>query len=143
MVLPTNFGGMMTKQCNRCKTVKDISMFYRNNTKKDGRQTLCSVCHNEGTKKWRKANPESYKKSYLKQNNRQMNAIKREKSKIRSRQFRHYMTDQYLRDIMTLHTDLNPEDIPDDLVKLQRANLALKRKLGLTKKLKGVGGPNL
>ena len=109
-------------------------MFYRNKAKKDGRQTDCKECHNEVTKKWRKANPDKY--STYNCNPRRNEAMKL-KSKLRSRQHRLDMTDRYIRDILTMHTDLKLEDIPDDLVQLHKANLALKRELGLTQKIKG------
>ena len=128
------------KQCTKCKNVKNISMFYRRKSSTDGRQSHCKVCHNEATKKWRKNNPDKY--SVYNCSPRRNEAMKY-KSKMRSRQHRIDMSDRYLRDQLTMHTDLNSEDIPDDLIKLQRANLALKRKLGLTRKIKGEGGPNL
>ena len=125
---------IVNKICSKCKSVKDISMFYRNKAKKDGRQTHCKECHNEVTKKWRKANPDKY--STYNCNPRRNEAMKL-KSKLRSRQHRLDMTDRYIRDILTMHTDLKLEDIPDDLVQLHKANLALKRELGLTQKIKG------
>ena len=140
MVLPANFGGMMTKPCSKCKVIKDISMFYRNKYKKDGRQTHCKECHNETTMKWRKANPDKYSKYNC---SPRRNKAMKLKSKLRSRQHRIDMSDRYIRDILTMHSDLKPEDIPNDLVELHKANLALKRKLGLTRKIKGEGGPNL
>ena len=134
MVLPTIFGGIMTKSCSKCKSVKDISMFYRNKYKTDGRQTHCKVCHNEVNMAWRKANPDKYSKYNC---TPRRNKAMKLKSKLRSRQHRLDMTDRYIRDILTMHTDLKLEDIPDDLVELHKANLALKRELGLTQKIKG------
>ena len=125
---------IVSKTCSKCKTVKNISMFYRNKAKKDGRQTHCKECHNEVTMAWRKANPDKY--STYNCNPRRNEAMKL-KSKLRSRQHRLDMTDRYIRDILTMHTDLKLEDIPDDLVELHKANLALKRELGLTQKIKG------
>ena len=60
------------------------------------------------------------------------------KSKMRSRQHRHDMTDRYIRDLMSMHTDLKPEDFPDKLVQMYKINLKLKRALKLTNKLKPV-----
>ena len=134
MVLPTILGGMMTKQCSKCKSIKDISMFYRNKAKKDGRQTHCKECHNEVTMAWRKANPDKYSKYNC---TPRRNKAMKLKSKLRSRQHRLNMSERYIRDILTMHTDLNPEDIPIELVDLHRENLKLKRFLKLTPKLKG------
>ena len=124
----------MKKKCSKCKSNKDISMFYRNKAKQDGKQSHCKECHNEINSQWRKDNPDKYSKyNCSPRRNKEMKI----KSKMRSRQHRIDMSDRYIRDQLTMHTDLNSEDIPDDLVRLQRANLALKRKLGLTKKIKG------
>ena len=123
----------MNKKCSKCHITKHVDFFYKNYAKKDGRQTHCKECHNEVTMAWRKANPDKYSKYNC---NPRRNETMKLKSKMRSRQRRIDMADSYLRDILTMHTDLKPEDIPDDLVELQKANLALKRKLELTQKLK-------
>ena len=60
------------------------------------------------------------------------------KSKMRSRELRHNMSNSYIRDLMTMNNNLKPEDIPKELVEAHRINLQIKRKLGLTAKLKGV-----
>ena len=120
-------------KCTKCKATKDDSMFYRNKEKINGRQSQCKVCHNKTNMKWRKANPDKYTVyNCHPRRNEEMKA----KSKIRSRQHRHDMTDRYIRDLMTMHTDLKPEDIPEALVECHRVNLKLKRMLKLTKKLK-------
>ena len=140
MILPTVLGDIMTKQCTKCKNIKDSSLFYRNKYRTDGRQSHCKVCHNEVTMAWRKANPDKYSKYNC---TPRRNKAMKLKSKLRSRQHRLDMSERYIRDILTMHTDLNHEDIPDDLVELHKTNLALKRELGLTRKIKGEGGPNL
>ena len=120
-------------KCARCKITKDNSMFYKNKRKINGRQSHCKVCHNEVTMKWRKDNPDKYSKyNCAPRRNEEMKF----KSKMRSRQHRHDMSDRYIRDLMTMHTSLKPEDIPKELVECHRANLKLKRMLKLTKKLK-------
>ena len=120
----------MNKTCTKCKITKDISMFYRNKAKKDGRQSHCKMCHNEITIKWRNNNPNKYSKYNC---NHQRNEEMKIKSKIRSRTNRKNLTDSYIRDLITMQNiNLNPEDIPDDLVELWRITLKLKRALGLT-----------
>ena len=120
-------------KCTKCKATKDVSMFYRNKHKINGRQSHCKECHNEVTMKWRKANPDKYSKyNCTPRRNEEMKV----KSKLRSRQHRHDMSDRYIRDLMTMHTTLKPEDIPEELVECHRVNLKLKRMLKLTKKLK-------
>ena len=119
----------MNKTCTKCKTTKDISMFYRNKYKIDNRQSHCKICHNKITIKWRNNNPNKYSKYNC---NPRKNKEMKTKSKMRSRQHRHDMNDRYIRDLMAMHTDLKPSDFPDDLVKLWKINLKLKRALKLT-----------
>ena len=123
----------MIKQCTKCKSTKDISMFYRNKYRTDGRQSHCKVCHNQVTTKWRKDNPDKYSKYNC---SSKRNKAMKIKSKIRSRQHRHNMSDRYIRDVMTMNTDLKHEDITDKMVEIHKLNLKIKRKLKLTKKLK-------
>ena len=120
-------------KCTKCKATKDDSMFYRNKEKINGRQSQCKVCHNKTNMKWRKANPDKYSTYNC---HPRRNEEMKIKSKLRSRQHRHDMSDRYIRDLMTMHTDLKPEDIPKALVECHRINLKLKRMLKLTKKLK-------
>ena len=131
-IFPLNNGGIM-KECTKCKETKNISMFYRNKYRTDGRQSHCKVCHNEVTKQWRKDNPEKYSKyNCSPRRNEQMKI----KSKMRSREHRHEMSDRYIRDIMTMNSSLQPEDITNEMVEVHRLNLKIKRELGLTRKLK-------
>ena len=123
----------MTKTCSKCKIKKDISLFYRDNYKANGRQSHCKICHNKITMTWRKANPDKYSKySCSPKNNEKMKI----KSMMRGRKHRHNMSDKYIRDLITVYSDLEFKDIPDEFVKAYRINLKLKRKLELTRKLK-------
>tara|TARA_Y100000310_G_scaffold276621_1_gene293931 strand:+ start:419 stop:799 length:381 start_codon:yes stop_codon:yes gene_type:complete len=123
----------MTKQCYKCKAVKDISLFYRNKCRKDGRQGECKVCKNKIDKIWKKANPEKYSKYNCtpRRNKKQKIA-----SKMRSRKLRRNLSDSYIRDLATMNSKLKPEDLSDEFVELYRLNLKLKRELELTPKLK-------
>ena len=123
----------MKKTCTECKAVKDISMFYRRKSRIDGRQSHCKVCHNNYCKEWRKNNPEKYSKYNC---SPKRNKAMKKRSKLRSRKHRHDMSDRYIRDILTMNTNLNPEDITDEMVELHKTNLKIKRKLKLTRKLK-------
>ena len=120
-------------KCTKCKATKDVSMFYKNKRKVNGRQSHCKICHDKAVKKWRKANPDKYTTYNC---HPRRNEEMKVKSKLRSRQHRHDMSDRYIRDLMTMHTSLKPEDIPEKLVECHRVNLKLKRMLKLTKKLK-------
>ena len=80
--------------------------------------------------KYRKNNPDKYSKYNC---NHRRNEEMKIKSKIRSKTNRKNLTDSYIRDLITMqNTDLKPKDIPDELIKLWRINLKLKRALGLT-----------
>ena len=120
----------MIKECTKCKSTKDISMFYRNKYRTDGRQSHCKVCHNEVTTKWRKANPDKYSiHNCTPRRNKEMKL----KSKLRSKTNRRNLTDSYIRDLITMNnTSLKPKDIPQKLVDAYRIQVKLKRILGLT-----------
>ena len=135
MVLPYRIGGLMDKKCSKCSKIKDISMFYRNKYRTDGRQSHCKVCHDETTTKWRKNNPDKYSKYNC---SPRRNEEMKHKSKMRSRKHRHDLSDRYVRDLMTMHTDLKPDDVPSEFVKAYKINLKLKRKLKITRKLKHI-----
>ena len=124
----------MTKICTKCKAEKDFSLFFKNKDKKYGLASNCKECHEKATKLWRKKNPERYK-SYCR--GRVKTPERTLKSKLRSRKHRKEMSDAYIRDLITMKSSLNPEDIPDEMVEMHRLNLAIKRQLELTPKLKG------
>ena len=124
----------MTKYCNKCKSTKDIFLFYKCSSKKDKKASNCKKCDDIAKTNWRKNNPKKVK-SYEK--HRWKTTDKREKDLKRALNHRLNMSDSYIRELMTKKfKDLEPADIPNDLVIAYRYNLKLKRKLGLTKKLK-------
>ncbi len=125
----------MDKTCCRCKEIKDISMFYRDKNRKDGRKYNCKICSEIANKKWRKNNPDKYSKYNC---TPKRNKAQKLKSKLRSRQHRHNLHDRYVRDLMAMHTNLKPEDFSEELVKAYKINLKLKRELKLTRELKPV-----
>ena len=127
----------MTKICTKCKTEKNISLFYRNKYRTDGRQANCKVCHNKSTSTWRKNNPDKYSKYNKK---RKKSPKKILASKMRSRKLRKNLSDSYIRDLATMNSNLNPEDLSNEFVETYRLNLKLKRLLKLTPKLKGEEG---
>lgn len=43
-----------TKQCSKCKEVKELSQFYKNNKTKDGLTYYCKSCCDNNTKEYRK-----------------------------------------------------------------------------------------
>ena len=123
----------MNKKCTKCNITKHMDFFYRNKYSNSGSQSHCKECHNKTTSKWRKNNPDKYSKYNC---SKKRSKAKQLESKMRSRKQRLNMADRYIRDILTMGTNLKPEDISNEMVEIHRINLALKRQLGLTKKLK-------
>ena len=124
----------MTKKCNKCKKIKDVSNFHKRNDRINGYRYICKSCDNIESNARRK------KAGWVKEKKRQGPGTKHSKlSKINSRKHRNKMSDMYIKSLMTKKSrNLKPEDIPDELVQIYRENLRLKRKLGLTPKLKEV-----
>jgi hypothetical protein len=54
------------KTCRQCNLVKPLKDFYNEPRVKDGKQARCKACHGKTTEKYRKKNPEIYRKASLK-----------------------------------------------------------------------------
>jgi hypothetical protein len=72
---------MKTKLCNKCNDEKPLTkeFFHKNKSSKSGFQSVCKVCANQYSKKWRKENKD-YHKEYSKkwaEGNPEYNAIYR------------------------------------------------------------------
>ena len=129
----------MTKKCYKCKQTKSLDRFYKkaSNTT-DGLCGSCKECDDKAKVSWRLNNLKKVR-SYDRGRYWNKTSKKRKQDNARGRQNRLEMSNEYIRILMTVKSkDLNPEDIPDELVKVYRENLRLKRKLGLTPKLKEV-----
>ena len=124
----------MTKKCNKCKKIKDVSKFHTRKQKASiGYRYICKVCDNKQVLARRKAG--GWKNEKKRQGPGSKHSIA---SKVTSQKHRTKMSSMYIRSLMTEKSkSLNPEDIPDELVVAYRENLKLKRKLKLTPKLKG------
>jgi len=48
----------MSKKCNKCKEVKELTDFHKQTNAKDGHGYMCKVCNLAKDKAWCKANPE-------------------------------------------------------------------------------------
>ena len=123
----------MTKQCNKCKEIKDVSNFYRRKQKASlGYRYLCKACDNIASNARRKKN------GWIKEKKRQgLGSKHSKKSKLNSQKHRVEMSSMYIKSLITKKSkNLKPEDIPDELITTYREHLILKRKLGLTPKLK-------
>ena len=130
MALPYKFGGIMTKQCNKCKEIKNVSNFYKRGDRTDGYKYICKVCDNI------LSNERSKKNGWKNAKKRQGKGTKHSKlSKINSQKHRTEMSDMYIRSLITKKSkNLKPEDVPNKLVEFHRATLKIKRKLDLTNK---------
>ena len=119
----------MIKYCNKCKSTKDSSLFYKCSSKKNKKASNCKKCDDIAKTNWRKNNPKKVK-AYEKK--RWRTTDKKEKDLKRAFNHRLNMSDSYIRELMTKKSkSLNSKDIPDELVQAYRENLKLKRKLGL------------
>ena len=60
-----------TKQCSKCKEVKELSMFHSNKCNGDGLHSRCKECRKSETKRYRERNKEKlkeYDKEYKRKN---------------------------------------------------------------------------
>ena len=48
--------GTNKKRCNKCSTEKELAEFHRDNSKKDGRATVCIACSKQTSKRYRENN---------------------------------------------------------------------------------------
>ena len=119
------------KKCNKCKKTKNFSEFYVRRARKNGYRYICKLCDNKASNARRKKN------GYISKGKKQVLGSKHHKmSKINSQRHRNEMSDMYIRGLIVKKTSgLNPQDIPDEMIKIYRLNLKLKRELGRTPKL--------
>jgi len=117
----------MLNHCNKCNNNKNISMFYKDKSQKNGIRSICKKCDDITTELWRNNNKEKYL-SRQRERSREENAKKTRK--IRSQKHRDEMSPMYIRSLITKKSKgLKSKDIPDELVQLHRAALKIKRKL--------------
>jgi len=48
----------MTKQCTKCKEIKELDLFKKAKSRKDGRCSWCKNCHSKDTVRYQKTVPE-------------------------------------------------------------------------------------
>jgi len=77
----------MTKQCNKCGQIKDISLFAKGGSYKDGRRNYCKKCHS------------GYVTQYIKEN-----PAKRSKSDYKRRFKRHGLTEEQFKELFDLYS---------------------------------------
>ena len=118
----------MTKQCTKCKIIKNINMFYKDSNKKLGRQSNCKACQDIATLRWRNTKGKTRYKAYKKS----IKAYEKHKmrNKKRSKEYRETFNEKYIRELICKKSKhLKPSDIPNDIVKAWIINLKLKRSL--------------
>ena len=117
----------MTKKCCRCDIIKDFSEFYPRKGKLDGLNYHCKDCAKKEAnevhrkngkvfnynrfKKWKSNNKDSYLTNKKKRNKKNSDDL----------------TDSYVIQTLVQRSSLKAKDIPNNLIKLQRNNLRLKR----------------
>ena len=122
----------MNKRCNECKELKNVSEFYKRGDRTDSYKYICKICDNKLSVLRKKENGYKYDKK-----RQVIGSSHHELSKINSRKHRNEMSSMYIKSLITKKSkSLKSEDISDEFVKIYRLNLKLKRKLGLTPKLK-------
>jgi hypothetical protein len=130
----------MTKKCYKCKKIKKTTEFYKKSANTtDKLSGRCKKCDNVLKVIWRKNNlkkVKAYEKERYRSSGKYRSSEKREIDLERNRQYRLEMSDSYMCELITKKSDLNPEDLTDELIEMCRLNLKLKRILGLTPKLK-------
>jgi len=70
------------KVCSKCKSEKPIDEFFRDRTKKDGRNTQCKVCKRIAITAWRKS-PRGRKKQNAKNRARYKRGLKKNRDRRR------------------------------------------------------------
>ena len=132
----------MTKKCKHCNKIKLLDEYFKASRTPDGKAYKCKKCTVMLRREWRKKNPEKYQASL---NRRKSNPWYKNKdnmiSKIKKqRENRKDLSDSYMIQLITspgtAGENLKPKDISDELIKMCRLNLKLKRALKLTAKLK-------
>jgi len=78
-----------TKYCPTCKTIRDVSLFYKNRSNKSGIGDYCKFCIKEMSKKYT-STPEAKEYQRLYQKVYQKEYYKNNKVKIKAYQKRYY-----------------------------------------------------
>ena len=129
----------MEKYCSKCKKTKNVSEFHKRNCYSPltmaGYRYICKPCDKIKSYAWRKAGGWINAKRNQKQGSKHA-----KQSKANSQRHRDEMSPMYLRSLITKKSkSLKPEDIPEELVKMYRISLGIKRELRLLKNQKKGG----
>lgn len=59
-VINNDYKLISEKQCNKCGSLKIISLFFKDKAMSDGHSSICKQCKKENVYKWREANKDKY-----------------------------------------------------------------------------------
>ena len=132
----------MTKKCTKCNKIKSLDEYFKAARTPDGKAYKCKKCGVEDRREWVKKNPEKYKAQLER---RKDNPWYKDKKNLvpkinRQRKHREELSNSYIKQLIcskgTIGENIDPNDIPEELIKAYRLSIQLKRALGLTSKLK-------
>ena len=125
----------MKKQCNKCKEIKDLSIFYKDFRRPDKVRLECIVCSKIARKKGYQARVKKYGKSklnadlkkWMKSNPEWVKELRKRERKKRNNHSK-LLTNKYITWVITSHTEgLNPSDISNEMIEFKRTQLKLVR----------------
>ena len=121
----------MKKYCNKCKAEKDLNLFYKCSSKKDNKSSNCKICDDKARANWRLNNLEKAR-AYDVSRTWAKNGKKRKLDNERAQKNRLEMSDSYMRELICKRDKIKSSEVTQELIKVWRINLKIKRKLGLT-----------
>ena len=133
----------MTKQCTKCKEIKELILFIKRSANKSGYGSWCKKCHNVYSKKHRIDNPEKYKQWHKnwENNNKEKrlemnrNFRKTDKFKVWKKAYMKIqwknaidnLSDYYIKYLLSSRTSLQTIDIPHEMIEAKREHIKLIR----------------
>ena len=132
----------MTKKCKECNKTKSLDDYFKAARTPDGKAYKCKKCTVNLRKEWVKNNPEKYKAQLER---RKSNPWYKDKKHLmpkikHQRQLRRDLCDKYVKQLIcskgTIGENIDPNDIPAELIEAYRIHIKLKRILNKTAKLK-------
>ena len=123
------------KQCTVCNIYKDTSEYWsRGIRRRNGKKRLysyCNICARAKQKRFRVENPEKYKKwTKNREASRTQESIDAKNKKLK--ESRDNLEDSYIKYLLMTSSNLNKDDITEDMIESYRLGVELKRALGLT-----------
>ena len=126
------------KKCHKCNKIKSSEEFYTQKrpsgdgkTYSYGLRYRCIPCDKRYCRERRKVAGFRQSREWKGEQARQGRGTKHaERSKINAQKHRDEMSDMYIRSLITKKSKtLKPKDVPEELIKMHRISLGLKREL--------------